>query len=135
MYFNGMFNLDDWDEAALYAVFDDWADWDKFYLYKQFLGAQKEFIVTDKYHKKRTVSWGKACILLSNKEPCFADYDWIKLNTIIVEIKTSLFYAVASQFHVTASVLVIAACTIGGICLKWYVLSYVTVKLPTVNAG
>ena len=32
-----------------------------------FLGAQKEFVVTDKYMKKQTIqNWGKPCIWLNN---------------------------------------------------------------------
>lgn len=52
MYFNGMLMLDLWDSDAEYAIFDDFEDWSRFYNYKQFLGAQKEFILTDKYIKK-----------------------------------------------------------------------------------
>lgn len=91
MYFNAQFNLDDWDTEATYAVFDDWEDWSRFYLYKQFLGAQKEFVLTDKYRKKLTVRWGKPSIILSNEYPLFKDQLWIEKNTIIVHIKHPLF--------------------------------------------
>lgn len=91
MYFNGAFCLDLWDKDAMYAVFDDWPDWTKFTWYKQFLGAQSEFIVTDKYRKKLRVEWGKPCVIVSNSLPVFEDINWINLNCVIVEIKSPLF--------------------------------------------
>jgi len=83
MYFNSMFNLDKWDDSADYAIFDDWEDWSKFYFYKQFLGAQQEFELSDKYKKKQTVRWGKPTILLSNTYPNFSDDQWIEGNCFI----------------------------------------------------
>lgn len=35
---------------------------------KPFFGAQKEFILCDKYMKKRRVKWGKPCIFLCNDD-------------------------------------------------------------------
>lgn len=78
--------LDLWDDDASYAVFDDFEDWTRFFNYKQFLGAQEEFVVSDKYRKKRNVTWGKSCIILSNQDPNFKDKEWILLNTFFVDI-------------------------------------------------
>lgn len=91
MYFNSLFCLDMWDDDAAYAIFDDFEDWTKFYNYKQFLGAQKEFVVTDKYRKKRNIKWGKPSIVLSNEMPQFRDYEWIKINCYIVQINNKLY--------------------------------------------
>lgn len=91
MYWNGAFCLDLWDNDATYAVFDDWPDWSKFLSYKQFLGAQREFILTDKYRKKFAVKWGRPSIIVANILPVFDDLDWINENCIIVEIKNKLY--------------------------------------------
>jgi len=91
MYFNSMFNLELWDDKCKYAVFDDFEDWSKWYAYKQFLGAQHEFTVTDKYRRKRQVKWGRPCIVLSNEVPPFRDMNWIKGNCFIKEINICLF--------------------------------------------
>lgn len=91
MYFNGMFDLGQWNPQAQYTIFDDWEDWDKLYNYKQWLGAQKEFTIVDKYRKKRTIQWGKSCILLSNNKPYFKDMTWIKINCFEIEIINKLY--------------------------------------------
>lgn len=83
--------MDSLDELAEYAIFDDWDDWSTFRQYKQWLGAQRQFTVTDKYKKKQQWNWGKPCIILSNHNPLFKDYLWIKENCIICEIKSPLF--------------------------------------------
>ena len=91
MYFAGMFMLDLWDDEAQYAIFDDWNDWSKMYFYKQFMGGQKEFIISDKYRRKTNKRWGKPCIIIANEYPRFDDMAWINLNVISVEIKSPLF--------------------------------------------
>lgn len=91
MYFNGMFDLGSWDDNAQYAIFDDWQDWSKFYNYKQWLGAQREFTVTDKYRRKRTIKWGKPCIVLANAEPLFEDGQWIKANCFKCNLVAKLY--------------------------------------------
>lgn len=91
MYWNGMLNLDDWDTRAEYAIFDDFDDWSRFYLYKQFLGAQLCFVITDKYRKKMTVQWGKPCIVLSNIYPDFKDQIWVEANCFIEHIENKIF--------------------------------------------
>lgn len=92
MYFNGSFMLDIWNEEARYAIFDDWEDWGRFFNYKQFLGAQEEFVIADKYRKKRNVRWGKSCIILSNDIPLFKDQQWIDINCFFVNIKNKKLF-------------------------------------------
>lgn len=91
MYFNGLFNLDKLDPDATYAVFDDWDDWSKFWNYKQWIGAQREFDATDKYRSKRVFTWGKPCIILSNTLPNFTDMAWIRSNCFILNVQNKLF--------------------------------------------
>lgn len=91
MYFNMYFNLESWNPDAEYAIFDDFDDWSKWFSYKQWLGAQKEFTVTDKYRKKMNISWGKPTILLSNEIPLFKDQNWIDKNCITFVVKNKLF--------------------------------------------
>jgi len=91
MYFNGMFDLGEWDNTCEYTIFDDWQDWTKLYFYKQFLGAQREFTLTDKYRRKRKVRWGKPCIVISNVKPEFEDGQWIALNCFQCYLIASLF--------------------------------------------
>lgn len=98
MYFNCYFNLDDWDSNASYIVFDD-IPWDRFKgWWKQFFGAQKEFVLTDKYKKKQKVLWGKPCIYLCNEEANPRDLlyfdsekQWLDENTITCKINSSLY--------------------------------------------
>ncbi len=92
MYFNGQFNLEDWDDSAKYAIFDDWEDWTRWFSYKQYLGAQETFTVSDKYKKKRTVTWGKPCIVLSNQMPDFKDWTWIEINCTIYDLQNKKLY-------------------------------------------
>lgn len=71
------------DTPAKYAIFDDFEDWSTFKQYKQWLGGQRQFVVTDKYRKKRDFIWGRPSIILSNVDPAFKDTDWISLNCIV----------------------------------------------------
>lgn len=91
MYFNGMFDMSLWNPNAEYAIFDDFDDWSKFYSYKQWLGAQLQFTITDKYRKKSTIKWGKPTIILSNSLPQFSDQDWVRKNCFIVQVSAPLF--------------------------------------------
>lgn len=91
VYWNGYFNLSDFDDTVQYAIFDDWEDWTKFTQYKQWLGAQEQFTATDKYMRKRTIHWGKPCIVLSNSEPNFSDTDWISANTFKLHVRGCLY--------------------------------------------
>lgn len=91
----GAFMLDLWDDSAEYLVLDDFQDDSRFlYLYKQFFGAQKEFVLTDKYRKKKCVKWGKTIIWLNNKKPqALIDHDpeWWDLNVISDKIDNKLY--------------------------------------------
>ena len=98
IYMNGQFNaaklfeLDGEDEPE-YIVLDD-IDIDRFFSLKEFFGAQREFDITDKYMKKRTVYWGKPCIWLSNRDPMTTenhDREWIRGNTVIFNLTHQLY--------------------------------------------
>jgi len=92
MYFNGRFNINNWDDDAQYAVFDDFYDWTTFYpIYKQFLGAQFQFDLTGKYARERQVTWGKPCIILNNTPITWPDPNWIRLNCIQVTLTANLY--------------------------------------------
>lgn len=98
MYFNGAFDLGIWDDEADYIIFDD-MDWKWFPYKKQFIGAQRQFVVTDKYRKKKTIHWGKPCICIWNPDndpwPFFSAREemWYKENTIKVHLSECLFDA------------------------------------------
>ncbi|KAF8954337.1 hypothetical protein BDZ97DRAFT_1977654 [Flammula alnicola] len=93
IYFNSIFNLDQFDEGAEYVIFDDY-DPKNFTNYKCWFGGQAEFNLTDKYTRKRTVKWGKPMIWLSNanplEDPVF-DSDWLAANTVVVHLDSKLF--------------------------------------------
>lgn len=91
MYFNGYFNLDDWDSEAEYAIFDDLVNWQSWASYKQWLGAQRQFVVTDKYRRKMSILWGKPCILLANELPMFPDPTWVRANCVIYNLQNKLY--------------------------------------------
>lgn len=88
MYFNHLFNLDDWRDDALYIIFDDF-EWQFIPAKKCFLGAQKMFSISDKYRKKRTVKFGKPCIVLTNILPVLTT--WEAANTVTVRLNKQLF--------------------------------------------
>lgn len=96
MYYNGAFDLGIWDNEAKYIIFDD-MDWKWFPYKKQFIGAQRQFVVTDKYRKKKTINWGKACIVIWNPDndpwPFFTAREemWYKDNVIKVQLEECLF--------------------------------------------
>ena len=82
--------MDAHSESSDYAIFDDiQGGFEFFHSYKGWLGAQKEFVITDKYRKKKTVKWGKPSIMLMNDDPggcAKADYDWLQGNCYIIHI-------------------------------------------------
>nr|WAE42511.1 MAG: replication associated protein [Cressdnaviricota sp.] len=96
MYFNGAFNLDDWDTDATYIVWDDF-DWKWLPYKKQFVGAQRQFVVSDKYRKKRSIMWGKPSIFVWNDDnDPWRDFnsrelEWYEANTIRVVLTECLF--------------------------------------------
>lgn len=66
-----------------------------FHGYKFWLGAQKEFCVTDKYKGKKHLPWGKPSIWLCNNDPSTekVDYDWLLGNCVIVHLRQTIFRA------------------------------------------
>lgn len=82
--------MDSIREDADYAVFDDMqGGLEFFHAYKFWLGAQKEFTVTDKYRRKKRVTWGKPCIYLANQDPREdkgVDVAWLEGNCIFVYV-------------------------------------------------
>ena len=89
-YFQGMFNLQELDNEADYAIFDDLiGDLESFKQYKQWFGCKQEFTTTDKYARKRKIIWGKPSIWLSNNDPRASphiDLDWWDKNVITCNI-------------------------------------------------
>lgn len=89
----------DWDVSqvrkdALYGVIDDIPS-ERFMYWRSFLGCQEHFTVTDKFHRKKQLRWGKPIIWLSNYDPATwkgIDYEWVKGNTVIVEVKENMYY-------------------------------------------
>lgn len=84
-------------ETAAYAVFDDMQGNFKFFpSYKGWLGAQHQFVVSDKYKKKVTIQWGRPSIWLTNDSPSSCtdlDYDWLMENAWIVHLSGPIFRA------------------------------------------
>jgi len=96
MYFCGQFNLDDWDDGARYIVLDDF-DIRFVPQWKSFFGAQKTFTLTDKYRKKRTVTWGRPLIWICNPDMdprgslSGAAREWLHLNSVVGVVNDPLF--------------------------------------------
>jgi hypothetical protein len=63
--------------------------------YKQVLGCQSNFTVTDKYIKKIAIKgWGKPCIYMSNQDPREyegVDVNWLEGNCVFVKVEVPLF--------------------------------------------
>jgi hypothetical protein len=94
-YFHGMWNLDTWDDDAIYNIFDDLPGQLNSFDYKGFLGAQHDLTVADKYKKKRHIKNGKPCIYISNNDPLKTrkgkdDKDWLLANCIFVYVDKPL---------------------------------------------
>lgn len=100
-YIPNIWNMDQWNSAAAFTIFDDMdpGNDDKglnFTWYKGFFGAQRAIDITDKYRPKRTVNNGKPLIWLSNKplDEVFkgrGDIDYIDKNCDIVYLDKPLF--------------------------------------------
>lgn len=87
--------MDDWDENANYLVIDD-IPWKYLPSKKCLLGGQLEFVLTDKYRKKRTVQFGLATIYSMNEDNYLEIrndpmWTWIMGNCEIVEIRNKLY--------------------------------------------
>nr|QHB15163.1 replicase [Insect-associated mastrevirus 1] len=67
IYWSGSFILDTFDESAQYLVLDD-IEWSYVPAKKQLFGGQKEFVLSDKYRRKRRLKWGKPVIYLFNRD-------------------------------------------------------------------
>lgn len=99
MYFNGGFNLDEWNEDAAYIIIDDFdkdpdVPLEKYFpSWKQFFGCQKEFTLTDKYRRKQKVKWGKPMIWISNNPiNCKSStLDYIKKNSHTINVLSSFY--------------------------------------------
>lgn len=90
-YMNSLFSLDEFDESRDYLILDD-IDFDYIPGRKAFFFAQNEFILTDKYRKKKKVRWGKPTLYLCNTEPDWEkSRDPYKDNVIIVNITGPLW--------------------------------------------
>jgi len=95
MYHGGLFSLDNWNSNVSYAVFDD-IPWKWFPSKKQLLGSQYEFNLTDKYRRKRAVTYGLPWIYTMNEDN-WAEVlldpilPWLRENAIVVDVNFSLF--------------------------------------------
>lgn len=93
-YFGGLFSIDESLDDAKYAIFDDiQGGLEYFPSYKNWLGGQKQFYVTDKYRGKTLINWGRPSIWLANNDPRYdkgADTDWIEGNCVFIYIDESL---------------------------------------------
>lgn len=89
-----MFDLSTWDPEAKYIIFDD-VDFDFLPAAKAFWGAQKTFTLTDRYRKKKTVSFGKPCIFLCNEDqdPFTKKHwsEWYADNSIRVHVHNKFY--------------------------------------------
>lgn len=89
-----MFNLDDWNADADYLIIDD-IDWKYVPAKKALFGAQKQFTITDKYIKKKTLLWGKPVIYLCNQDmDVYNSCDeklWLRDNCDYVILHTKMF--------------------------------------------
>lgn len=102
-YFGGLFNLEEFNEqSARYAIFDDIAGGFGYVpAYKNWMGGQFEFTVSDKYKHKRSVRWGKPTIWLCNTDPRLdwykpgsnPDFEWMEQNCDFVELSRAIFHA------------------------------------------
>lgn len=94
-----LFNSDDFDASKRFIIFDDF-DIDFFPSWKPWFGAQRDFVITDKYRAKLTVrDWGKPLIWLCNREynPLYSlklkrtDKEWLEGNCVFIELQNKLF--------------------------------------------
>lgn len=101
VYFKGGWRLDDWDDHADYAVFDDW-NWDDVqkYLGKRLIGCDDEIIATDKYRGKRRIRPVPAIIIANDDPRSLAWFDdWWKLNTIFALVVGKLYNCNGNSVH------------------------------------
>lgn len=100
-YFGGMFDLQDFTDHSdvQFALFDDIDDISFVPLYKFWLGAQKEFVTTDKYKHKIRVKWARPSVWVANKSlleyrnkrgDSSVDVDWLLANCYIQCVDTKV---------------------------------------------
>nr|USZ80641.1 replication-associated protein [Tick-associated genomovirus 2] len=96
----GLFNVDDMKAEigeAEYAIFDDMqGGFEFFHGYKNWLGGQLKFSVTDKYKGKTSVNWGRPTIWLMNDDPTQCkgvDYEWLEGNCLIYHLTEPIAHA------------------------------------------
>ncbi|KAI9448725.1 hypothetical protein F5148DRAFT_1153368 [Russula earlei] len=98
VYLNSAWSAAEVDEDKDYIIFDD-IPFENFFNWQAFMGAQQQFIVTDKYMKKRTIrNWGKPCIWLNNRNPLEVTTDqwkrdWLQANCTFVNLEHKLWMA------------------------------------------
>lgn len=104
-YFPGLFMLEGFnEELALFAIFDDLVNGlHTLPSAKHWLGGQQEFVIGDKYMKKRRIKWGKPSVYIANTNPlaeCSANFaEWLRGNCLIVEIKDQLADAYIEELN------------------------------------
>jgi hypothetical protein len=88
-------NMERHTDDIEYAVFDDLGGGLRGLDYKSWLGGQHHFNITDKYMKKKSVTWGKPSIYIANEDPFVTergvDLDWLSENTICVHIDRPMY--------------------------------------------
>jgi hypothetical protein len=88
-------NMEQHKPGLEYAVFDDMAGGMRDFDYKAWLGGQRHFNITDKYMKKKSVTWGQPCIYICNEDPYVTernvDLAWLSANTLCVHIDSSMY--------------------------------------------
>nr|WAE42563.1 MAG: replication associated protein [Cressdnaviricota sp.] len=94
IYWNTMTDLSRWTDDCNYLIFDDF-DWKFVPNKKSFFGGQKEFTISDKYTRKKTIYWGKPCIFLCNDDlDVYNTCDerlWLKDNVIYYRLLNKLY--------------------------------------------
>lgn len=92
-YFNGLFNVRDYDDKCEYAVFDD-IDPKFFPNYKGWFGGQQQFTFSGKYARHRTINWGRPIIWCCNEHPRNTlgwDQEWLDGNSVTIYINEALW--------------------------------------------
>lgn len=110
MYFGGAFSGGDAlavGSDVEYAVFDDMRGGIEFFHgWKDWLGAQQEFMVKALYHDPKLFRWGRPSIWCANRDPrdemesrlfkgifTQGDIDWMNANCIFVAVDSPIFHA------------------------------------------
>lgn len=101
-HFGGLYNMTEFDPDCEYAIFDDMEQGFKGFDYKNWIGGQHQFVTTDKYKHKKTVTWGRPVIYISNLNPFDTappgiDLAWLAGNTVCVEIDQPMCNLAASS--------------------------------------